>query len=95
MIIMFFIDIYDRLFQEMQVDTQPFHVNTIEPTSKKVLVRPEVADKGKDKTSSLVILTRQIYHKKRLLRRLRTEILTSSEALGGRLNQAAEQNCLT
>jgi hypothetical protein len=31
------------------VDTQPFPVNTIEPTSKKVLVRPEVADKGKDK----------------------------------------------
>jgi hypothetical protein len=29
------------------VDTQPFPVNTIEPTSKKVLVRPEVADKGK------------------------------------------------
>jgi hypothetical protein len=40
----------DRLaFQEMQVDTQPFPVNTIEPTSKKVLVWPEVADKGKDK----------------------------------------------
>jgi hypothetical protein len=40
----------DRLaFQEMQVDTQLFHVNTIEPTSKKVLVRPEVANKGKDK----------------------------------------------
>jgi hypothetical protein len=31
------------------VDTQPFPVNTIEPTSKKVLVWPEVADKGKDK----------------------------------------------
>jgi hypothetical protein len=35
--------------QEIQVDTQPFLVNTIETTSKKVLVRPEVADKGKDK----------------------------------------------
>jgi hypothetical protein len=31
------------------VDTQPFPVNTIEPTSKKVLVRLEVADKGKGK----------------------------------------------
>jgi hypothetical protein len=31
------------------VDTQPFPVNTIEPTSKKVLVRPEVADNGKGK----------------------------------------------
>jgi hypothetical protein len=34
-------------FQEIQVDTQPFPVNTIEPTCKRVLVRPEVADKGK------------------------------------------------
>jgi hypothetical protein len=31
----------------MQVDTQPFPVNTIEPTCKEVLVRPEVPDKGK------------------------------------------------
>jgi hypothetical protein len=38
-------------FQEMQVDTQPFPVNTIEPTCKKVLVWPEVADKGKDKNT--------------------------------------------
>jgi hypothetical protein len=36
-------------FQEMQVDTQPFPVNTIELTCKKVLVRPEMADKGKCK----------------------------------------------
>jgi hypothetical protein len=34
----------------MQVDTQPFHVNTIEPTSKKVLVRPEMVDKSKGKS---------------------------------------------
>jgi hypothetical protein len=27
-------------FQEMQVDTQPFPVNTIETTTKKVLVQP-------------------------------------------------------
>jgi hypothetical protein len=33
----------------MQVDTQPFPVNTIEPIRKKVLVRPEVGDKGKGK----------------------------------------------
>jgi hypothetical protein len=31
----------------MQVDTQPFPVNTIEPTYIKVLVRPKVSDKGK------------------------------------------------
>ena len=33
------------------MDTQPFHVNTIEPTCKKILVRLEVADKGKDKNT--------------------------------------------
>jgi hypothetical protein len=82
-------------FQEMQVDTQSFSINTIELTRKKVLVRPEVADKGKGKTSSLAILARQIYHKKRLLGRLRTERLTSSKALGSRLNQADKQNSLT
>jgi hypothetical protein len=32
----------------MEVDTQPFPVNTIEPTSKKVLVQPKMTDKGKD-----------------------------------------------
>ena len=36
-------------FQKMQVYTQPFLVNIIELASKKVLVRPEVADKGKSK----------------------------------------------
>jgi hypothetical protein len=33
----------------MQVDTQPFPVNTIDITCKKILVRPEMADKGKRK----------------------------------------------
>jgi hypothetical protein len=33
----------------MQVDTQPFHINIIDQASKKVLVRPEVVDKGKGK----------------------------------------------
>jgi hypothetical protein len=36
-------------FQEMQVDRQPFPVNTIEVTCEKVLVRPEMVDKGKGK----------------------------------------------
>jgi hypothetical protein len=36
-------------FQEMQVDTQPFPVNTIYIACKKILVRPEMADKGKSK----------------------------------------------
>jgi hypothetical protein len=33
----------------MQVDTQPFPVNTIDIACKKILVRPEIADKGKSK----------------------------------------------
>jgi hypothetical protein len=40
----------------MQVDTQQFPDNTIEPTSKKVLVRPEMADKGKGKSIIIVDL---------------------------------------
>jgi hypothetical protein len=55
------------------VDTQPFPINTIELASKRVLVRPEVAKKGKEKTSSLVILARRIYHKEELLEKLRTK----------------------
>jgi hypothetical protein len=44
----------DRLsFQEMQVDTQPFPVNVIEPANKNVLVRPEVVDKGKGKNNGI------------------------------------------
>jgi hypothetical protein len=33
----------------MQVDTQPFPANTIDITCKKILVRPEMPDKGKSK----------------------------------------------
>jgi hypothetical protein len=36
-------------FQEMQVDTQLFPVNTIDIACKRILVRPEIADKGKSK----------------------------------------------
>jgi hypothetical protein len=36
-------------FQKMQVDTQPFPINKIELASKRVLVRPEVANKSKGK----------------------------------------------
>jgi hypothetical protein len=34
-------------FQEMQVDTEPFPLNMIDFEGKKVLVRPNTADKGK------------------------------------------------
>jgi hypothetical protein len=36
-------------FQEMQVDTEPFPMNMIDIEGKKVLVRPNIADKGKGK----------------------------------------------
>jgi hypothetical protein len=36
-------------FQEMQVDTEPFPMNMIDIEGKKVLVRPNTADKGKGK----------------------------------------------
>jgi hypothetical protein len=78
----------------MQVDTQPFPINTIKIASKRDLVQPEVTDKGKGKTSSLVILTRRIYHKEELLEKLRTKRLTSPVVLGGRLNRTVEQRSL-
>ena len=79
-------------FQEMQVDTQPFPINTIELANKRVLVQPKVGDKGK--VSSLVILARQIYHKEELLGKLQTKRLTSPEAPRGRLNRTVEQRSL-
>jgi hypothetical protein len=66
----------------MQVDTPPFPVNTIELTCKKLLVRPEMADKGKGKDIVLAILACQIYHKRRLLERLRMRRLKSPKAPG-------------
>jgi hypothetical protein len=33
----------------MQMDTEPFPVNTIDITCKNILVRPKMADKGKSK----------------------------------------------
>jgi hypothetical protein len=63
----------------MQVDTEPFLVNIIEPANKKVLVRPKVVDKGKGKASSLVILSHRIY-REGIIGKLET--VTSLEAPG-------------
>jgi hypothetical protein len=68
------------------VDTQPFPINTINIACKKILVRPEMAEKARAKTSSLAIFVCQIYHKRRLLKRLRTIRLKSPEAPRGRHN---------
>jgi hypothetical protein len=64
----------------MQVDTEPFPINIIEPANKKVLVQPKVVDKGKGKASSLVILSRRIYRKEGMIEKLQT--VTSLEVPG-------------
>jgi hypothetical protein len=83
------------IFQEMQVDTQPFPINIIELASKKSCLGRKWLIKAKAKTSSLVILTRRVYHKEELLGKLRTGRLTSSEAATGRLSRTAERSSLT
>jgi hypothetical protein len=67
----------------MQVDTQPFPVNTIELTCKKVLVRPEMADKGKGK--DIVIGDRRTSDKsqKEIARKASDEKAKKSEDGGG------------
>jgi hypothetical protein len=77
-------------FQEMQVDTQPFPINTIEPTCKKVLVRPKEADKSKFKNTIIGDPCTSGITQKAPDRKT-----NKSEGTGGRLNQTAEQNSLT
>jgi hypothetical protein len=50
----------------MQIDKQPFPVNIIEPTDKKALVRPDVADKDKDK--NIIVGSPQSSHTKNIAR---------------------------
>jgi hypothetical protein len=70
-------------FQEMNIDIQHFHVNTLRPTYKKGFVRLCATDKGKGKILPLVTLARQIYHAEWLLKRLQTkERLIRSKAMG-------------
>jgi hypothetical protein len=69
-------------FQEMQVDTQPFPVNTIEPTCKRVLVRPEVANKGKDKITIIDDLRTSNISQEGIARKAPDRKTTSSEASG-------------
>jgi hypothetical protein len=74
----------------MQVDTQPFPINTIEPTCKKVLVRPKEADKSKFKNTIIGDPCTSGITQKAPDRKT-----NKSEGTGGRLNQTAEQNSLT
>jgi hypothetical protein len=70
-------------FQEMQVDTQPFPVNTIELTCKKVLVRPEMADKGKGKDVVIGDPRMSIISQKDTTRKASDEKAKKSEGAGG------------
>ena len=82
-------------FQKMQVDTQPFPVNTIEPTCKRVLVRPEVADKGKDKNTIIGDLRTSNILQEGIAWKASDRKTNKSGGTGGRLNRAAKQNSLT
>jgi hypothetical protein len=82
-------------FQEMQVDTQPFSINTIEPTSKRVLVQPEVADKGKGKNIVIGDSRMSNISQEEIARKAPDRKTNKPEDAGGRLNQAVEQSSLT
>jgi hypothetical protein len=70
-------------FQEIQVDTQPFLINTIELTCKKVLVRPEMADKGKGKGIIIGDPRMSIISQKEIARKASDEKAKKSEDAGG------------
>jgi hypothetical protein len=83
----------------MQDDTQPFPVNTIDLNNKKVLVRPEVADK--DKGKGIIIgdphildenrknLSREVVAEKTLDGGDTLKITIKSSTLGGKHRQTA------
>jgi pyruvate formate-lyase activating enzyme-like uncharacterized protein len=73
-------------FQEMQVYTQPFLVNTIELTCKKVLVRPKMADKGKGKGIVIGDPRMSIISQKEIARKASDEKAKKFEAAQGRHN---------
>jgi hypothetical protein len=73
-------------FQEMQVDTQPFPVNTIELTCKKVLVRSKMVDKGKGKGIFISDPRMSIISQKGIARKALDEKAKKSEGAGGRHN---------
>jgi hypothetical protein len=64
-------------------DTQPFPVNTIELTCKKVLVRPEMADKGKGKGIVIGDPRMTDISQKEIARKASDEKAKKSEDVGG------------
>jgi hypothetical protein len=77
------------------MDTQPFPVNTIEPTCKRVLVRPEVADKGEYENTIIGDLCMSNISQEGIARKTPDKKTNKSGGTEGRLNQAVEQNSLT
>jgi hypothetical protein len=67
----------------MQVDTQPFPINTTELTCKKVLVRPEMADKGKGKGIVIGNPRMSIISQKEIARKASNEEAKKFEGTGG------------
>jgi hypothetical protein len=68
------------------VDTQPFHVNTIEPACKKVLDRSEVADKGKGENIVISDPRTSNISQEEIARKAPDKKTNKSGGAGGRLN---------
>jgi hypothetical protein len=78
----------------MQVDTQPFPINTIELASKRVLVQPEVVDKGKGK--NIIIGDPRTWNISQggIARKASDKKTNKSGGTGGILNRIVEQGSL-
>jgi hypothetical protein len=68
------------------VDIQPFPVSTIEPTSKKILVRPEVADKGKGENIVIRDPHTSNISQEEIARKARNNKTNKFGGTGGKLN---------
>ena len=73
-------------FQEMQVDTQPFPVNTIDVACEKILVRPEMADKSKSKDIIIDDPRTSNISQKEIARKAPDDKAKKSGGTGGRHN---------
>jgi hypothetical protein len=70
----------------MQVDSQPFPVNTIDITCKKILVWPEMADKGKSKDIIIGNPRMSNISQKKIARKAPDDKAKKSGGTGGRHN---------
>jgi hypothetical protein len=77
------------------VDTQPFPINTIKPTSKRVWVRTKMADKGKGKNIVIGDPRTSNISQEEIARKALDRRTNKSGDGGGKLNRAAEQSSLT